>query len=317
MINWRSLLSELRVDWSDRGPNRSAGQITIRCPWCGDADPSRHLAIDEATGQYFCFRNSRHAGKSAPYLLRGLGVNGSLIDTYLTQYGGRSTPVKRQDDQPVRDFHWDRYLPAANNPKMLQYLEERGIARPAEAARIFDLRYAQAGEYAQRILMPIHQPDGKIGFTGRAILPRLTPKYLTHEAVKFGVYVPYLPWYIAEKFKSFVIVEGPFDALKLAWSLMGDSPPEAVVASLLGLALPPARVRSLIELARRSDQVLVALDSDQPVSVAYQIIRELSSHLQCRVVRCPMPGGVKDPGEMQMQELRLWYNQHAQNNAHG
>ena len=304
MINWRSLLSELRVDWSDRGPNRSTGQITIKCPQCGAADPSRHLAINEATGQYYCFRNPQgHSGKSAPYLLRALGVSPSLVVALLNQYGDGKT-AQPSKNYVSTDAGWDRYLPAANNPQILSYLEERGIVRPAEAARIFDLRYAPNGQYAQRVLMPIHQANGKIGFTGRALVPRITPKYLMHESVRSGVYLPHVP----EELDTLVIVEGPFDALKMAWALE-DQP--IVPAALLGLALPETRLKMLVDLAKRAKHVLVALDSDQPVSVVYRIIREIAVYLTCEVVRCPIPSGSKDPGELSMQGVREWLKPYA------
>lgn len=303
MINWRALLGELRVEWSDRGPNRSAGEITIKCPICGRNDPSRHMAINEATGAYYCFRNpGRHSGKSAKFLLARIGVASTAIAPLIMRHSDdRTSQVVERVRGPA---HWERYEPAVRNPRILEYLADRGFDAPSQVALQFDMRFAFAGKYAQRVLLPIDL-DGEVGFTGRALLPHMSPKYLTHESVQHAIYAPILGadderiavaallglaltesriqqiLRLYQKVRTLVIVEGPFDAVKVAW------------ATRLLRGYP----RSL----------LVGLDSDQPVTVVYDLINELAPYVgRDTIIRARLPDWAKDPGELELEECRTW-----------
>jgi len=302
MIHWRNLLSELRVEWSDRGANRSAGEITIKCPMCGHLDPSRHMAINESTGAYYCFRNpQKHSGKSATFLLARLNVPASAIARLITAHS--TGEIAQQVQKVYSPANWDRYEPAVKSPEILGYLKDRGFSEPSVLAQRFDMRYAPNGKYAKRVLLPIEQ-DGKIGFTGRAILPSMTPKYLTHESVQTAIYVPWESVHgvtvaavlglafpparikklvdLAQRTTNLVLVEGPFDAVKVAWS-----------------------VKDLV--ISRGNSILIGLDSDQPVSTVYDVINELAQYLgRARIVRAQLPPTVKDPGELGVAECRTW-----------
>ena len=40
IFNWRELLDEQRIAYIERGANVKRGEVNIRCPFCGAADPS-------------------------------------------------------------------------------------------------------------------------------------------------------------------------------------------------------------------------------------------------------------------------------------
>lgn len=298
MINWRSVLSELRVEWWDRGPNRSIGSISIRCPWCGNADPSHHLSIDESTGAYYCFRRPRdHYGRSAAFLLKALGASASLVDQLVKRREKPRNMEKSAASSLNSVFvNWDRFAPAAENIKMRAYLEERGFDDAARVAQKFDLRYAGYGKWADRLLIPLRENGQVRGFTGRAIRPNLEPKYKMH-APGHLMYVPAIPDFA----QALVVVEGPMDALKIAYAC-----PYLLPVALTGLALSPLRIHRIVEMAERISSVLFVLDNDQPRSVVYSMIDELEAALRRKVQRVSVPGNAKDPGELELKDIRLW-----------
>src|SRR5215831_10266594 len=69
-MQWQQLLDDANVDYVTRGSNTKKGEISIRCPWCGDDDPSHHLGIGEKG--WGCLRNAEHRGKSAITLISAL-----------------------------------------------------------------------------------------------------------------------------------------------------------------------------------------------------------------------------------------------------
>jgi DNA primase len=298
MISWRVVLSDLNVDWSDRGANHSAGSINIKCCWCGAADPSRHLSINEQTGQYYCFRRPRdHYGKSAAYLLRALGASNASIDALLQSNGsGRTARAERPKTYKTISVDWGAYAPAADNPRMLHYLADRGFLDCKSVAQRFDLRAAPFGKWANRLLIPFKDKGRVEGFTGRAIYPHMDPKYKT-EAPGDLIYVPHIP----EHPQALVLVEGPLDALKLAVAC-----PYLLAVSILGLAMHAAKLERIYALAAKTQTILFVLDNDQPRSVVYPMLDELSAAIRKKVDRCAVPGSAKDPGELEIEDIRQW-----------
>jgi hypothetical protein len=64
-LDWRQLLTDNRVPFIERGPNVKRGEINIRCPFCGSADPSYHMGLNLDSGWWSCWRNKdQHSGKS-------------------------------------------------------------------------------------------------------------------------------------------------------------------------------------------------------------------------------------------------------------
>ena len=52
-LKLRSFLDDLNVEYIDSGKNHKAGNINIRCPYCGEEDPSYHLGISYISDFFF------------------------------------------------------------------------------------------------------------------------------------------------------------------------------------------------------------------------------------------------------------------------
>lgn len=307
-VDWRSLLSSIRVAWIDKGRNVSKGNINVKCPFCYD-DPSFHMSIAETREAYFCYREpNRHSGRSFVRLLVKLGQTRDEALKLLNYHRDRSadgrapivSPVLSDLDQIGRG--WARFAPASGNDDMLRYLQGRGFASPRSICDQYDLRYANAGEWARRLLLPLKENAQVIGWTGRSIVSHIQPNYLSRMTA--GQPVIFAADGDKPKANHLLIVEGPLDALKVS---AATKRLPIKTAALNGKYLGPAKMMQLRRLAKDCDKVWLALDNDVAISSVYQTINELSGVMGSkRVSRLKLPQDRKDPGELSIEETVTW-----------
>lgn len=304
-IDWRDLLDSIRVPWRDKGSNVSRGNININCPWCVN-DPSFHLGIAEGKEAYFCYREpNRHSGSNFIRLLIALKQNRVEAFKLLNHYR-RQTDIKVVEktgfnpDQLQRA--WDRFAPAASNQRCLHYLAQRGFPYPKIACEMYDLRVALNGPWTNRLLFPLKKDGSLHAWTGRALLPSMDLRYKTYSLGDLQtVYCPDASKPLAQ---TLVIVEGPLDALKVAYTCH-RSPIR--VAALVGKHLSAAKLLQLRALGAKCDKVLVALDADVSMSAAYQILNEIAQAIRPRkIARAKIPIGYGDPGDIPVGEVLSW-----------
>ena len=86
-MNWIEFIEAYAIDYVTRGPNTKKGEISVRCPWCGDSDPSHHMGISLATDNWGCHRNPQHRGKAPTGLIAALlGCNWHQAKLIAAQY---------------------------------------------------------------------------------------------------------------------------------------------------------------------------------------------------------------------------------------
>lgn len=297
-VNWRSFLTQLRVQFRDRGPNCSSGHINIACPWCGN-DPSMHLRINESNGKYFCLRDPRHGGSSAGWLIAALSRAKGLSpkDTIALVADHRSVRVTYERSyQNFVERDWGMFFSAAESDECLDYLESRGFEHPMHICQIFDLRYARVGQWARRLLFPLRDTDGVVGaWTGRAMR--------THDDMRYFT----LPYNAKEKALFFgdffgptlILVEGPMDAAKINAAAV----PGMTALAMTTSSLDDTRAAAIMQL--RPHQVLVCPDSTAPLGPGWRTA-SLLAWLTRPVRFLRLPTGVKDAGEMSESQIRKW-----------
>jgi hypothetical protein len=300
--DWRSLLSSLSIEWRDRGKNTSRNNITTNCPWCGSADMSGHLKIAEHIDAFHCLRDARHSGTNVIRLLTALGVPriqaNKLYNSHLVT--GPHADAARIPPEP-RDSvkSWHRFQNAAANRTAVNYLDGRGWLDPVSSIQRYDIRYAPAGTWAARILMPVPIYSDVEGWTGRAMFGHMEPKYLTSDTATEGMI--YAPRPCRD---TLFIVEGPLDALKLACATEDDS---VAAVAILGKHVNVEKLGRIRGQAKVAQRIAVSLDSDTAIGEAYTVLREIEQAVPwCTVSRAPLPRPYKDAGEMPMHELRTW-----------
>ncbi len=310
-INWRALFDEIRIQWRDRGPNTSKGNISVCCPWCGN-DPSFHLSVAEAREAYYCYRDpNRHSGRSAISLLIALGVPRADTARLLNRHSTlllqeESIPRDKAAEASSVARSWAHFVPAHTLDKAASYIKARGFPNVEKFCRQFDIRVAEEGTWANRVLIPYYHEGRLDTWTGRALYPHMVPKYLMHQnAHDMGLV--YIPSKLSYPSRKLILVEGQFDALKLAYALPED---EYLVVALGGLFLNASKLLRIIDvLGSRCGHALLALDKGVPLTTVQPIRSELASYLRIAYIgRATLPSHAKDPADLSLPEIPEWVN---------
>jgi len=308
-IDWRGLLDEIGVEWIDRGKNTSSGNVNVKCPWCLN-DPSKHMAIALMKEAYYCYRApNQHSGKRATNLLFKLkNIREPEALRLLRKYlraGDAPLPARLPESIQQQKTAWSRFENAGNSREALDYLSERGFPSARILCEQFDLRYAPNGVWARRLLIPFHHNGEAVSWTARDMTGRLTPKYLTNELSSFAVLCT--PDMIKPKPVIAMVVEGPMDALRIAQATRDA---RVISIALCGKSLGAEKLLQIRQACETCTDVLVAMDSDAPMSDCYQTVAEIQSAVKVeRVGRAKLPLGIKDPGELPPEGVIKWINE--------
>lgn len=242
IFDWLDCVERNGIDHIHRGPNVKRGEINIKCPFCGTADPSHHMGLSLATGFWACWRNVNHRGKSPLRLLVALlripywkaRQLAGLDDDYVDPEGfsaaaarvlRASAPTSISDPAPV--------VRSLRLPAGFELIENRGRSRYhyaylAETRGFGDavddliedylLCYSKTDEQRDRIVLPYIEEGALVAWTGRAIGTTTSIRYKDLEVDLCAVPIKdtlYNHDAAITKGRILVVVEGPFDALKL------------------------------------------------------------------------------------------------------
>jgi hypothetical protein len=212
--------------------------------------------------------------------------------------------------EPETDLHFPKeFKPLLNGSPLAQpfigYLESRGYrtAQIKWLTQNYGLHYATRGLYAHRVIIPIYDRYGDLlSWTARTISSEMQPRYRTLRmksdddgpvaklaANNMVLGLPVL--YGADNPRALVIVEGPFDALKVTAFGQGLG---VYATSLFGLNVYPAQVAELQQLASRFDRFYLLIDEDAELQ-RLKLLQTLSA-VRCIVLK--MPVGADDPGAL-------------------
>jgi hypothetical protein len=308
MIDWRALLNAYRVPWRDHGANCTRGNINITCPFCLD-DPSQHLAVDESTGKYYCWRDGRHSGGNPVFLLerllqcRRIEAQG-VLDHYDDRVKAAPAPAFVAAAASTIARTQQRFAalaPAWQSDWHLDYLRERGFTNPVFVAKRYELRYAAVGSWAARLLLPLYGAANSIvSWSGRALRSDLQPRYLVEK-------YDGMPAYLAGDSSGdrLILVEGPLDALKInaALSLRGVTHTTAV--ALCGTALTSGK--ALILAKRKPRRIEICLDAEVSLAKVQSAVYNLQQCCRSTTIsRRKLPVGVADAAELNEDDAYNW-----------
>lgn len=244
------------------------------CPFCIDrtGDESRHrkLWINVEKGKAYCFR-CEYGSHTLARFFRDLN-GGSLKLVELAIIKGERTPPTTDVKEAVREMLFSSLqdeeelkshkLPSlarrvtqchsqAHFKRAVTYLKGRGILKTLWVR--FDIHFAPAGRYAQRLVFPVYQNSEQVYFTTRAVND--DPRKSLNPENEDGFY---RRTDCLLNFDSVIgaplvaVVEGPFDCMAF---------PHAV--ALLGKTISGRQVRLLEGLMEHgTEEFVVALDSD-------------------------------------------------------
>lgn len=330
-MDWKRFFASHNIPYRDRGRNISAGNIVIKCPWCGASDHGEHLsvALDSKMG-YYCYRDNRHRGKSPVGLIVALlGV--SVEQARSIADGGIDIPadfkarvksllgplvhVERPGLKLPDDFREFKMPLRVSSVRFWNYLLSRGFdkeKRLLNLLRHFNIRYAVNGPFAERIIFPITLDGIIVNWTGRAISKNSDLRYRTLSTDEeksrtselpqaVGPITDYLLWYdecYESDAETLVLVEGPFDAFKV-WYLGYR---EGIVSACFFTNDASDSQMELVELlALRFKRVVLLLDQGayhKALGLKRQRTHNPKAFPGLRIDLVMIPEGIKDPGEL-------------------
>lgn len=316
-MDWVRFFDENLIGYVTRGPNTAKNNISIKCPFCGDEDPSQHMGVSLVSENWGCLRDATHRGKGPKWLVRAI-LNCSFTQAGLivSQYS-HSDPddlesaiqMLKEDEIEVETkeetvcrfpnyFH--SIKPRGSTKKFFDYLTARNFDAK-KVVKNYNLKCSMLGKYKDRIIIPIYVNGELLGWTSRAIgTPKIAPRYLaSSDKVKATV------WNYDELKKGgkrLFIVEGPFDALaidsfaKYYLASFMPVPPVVKATCVFGTEVTIAQIILLRNIMKGFEETYVLFDKGAEGPAG-----ELASWLKCLEVT--LPDGIDDPGELPNEYL--------------
>lgn len=332
-LDWRGLLDEHRIPYIERGANVKRGEVNIRCPFCGSADPSQHMGLNLDTGWYSCWRNRKaHSGKSPLRLLMALlhvpywrareiaGLGDDFIDpegftALAARVLGRAKTEEGQTPSASRFLAFPREFAPLLGRRCRRhrgYLEDRGFDFIDDLAEDYDLQFASAGDWRDRVVIPYKIDRQLVAWTARAIAPSAI-RYRDLEYDECLV-PPKETLYnydaIAKGGKALIIVEGPLDALKI------DHYGHGIGVRAVALSTNSVTDEQAYMLEEAEDQfenkfVMMDMASGLGLVDSMRMRQQLAFIRDLQIARVPY--GLKDAGEMTPKQALRWTEQIASN----
>lgn len=308
------------IEYKTNSPNAGRGEIAIKCPRCGEADPSEHLSINLEGRGWVCRRKCGFRGVSpAPLVRTLLGcsaaeaariVGAPLLPgagDVLAQVEGLIGASATSSPEPARALAEPREFRRfegrrPSERRFVSYLVGRGFEEEfvRRASAEMGLRYCTLGPYAERVIFLVHQEGRLVNWTGRSIFKHARLRYKAHTpdpelAARWSLEPAAcsvegcLLWYddLLAGGPMLMVVEGPMDALKLR--AFGYQ-----VTCLFTNALSRGQVDLLRELAPRFERRFVLLDCGAEAQMLEAVSRLASLGFR----PAWLPRGVKDPGDL-------------------
>lgn len=328
-FDWERLLKEQHVPYVESGPNVKRGEYAIQCPFCGSADPSKHMGISPETGWWSCWRNrAQHSGKSPLRLIMKLlgvpyakareiaGLDASYIDP--EGFDAVAARVMGRDKTVVNPTADRRFLafdpgfveiePRGRTRRVFEYLfHTRGFDLDADVDKLcldYQLK-AGTGRWADRIILPYFMDGKLVTWTGRAIAES-TVRY-RDLSIDESLLAPKETLYNHDAMltpgKALVVVEGPFDVLKL------DFYGKQFGVRAVGLSTNSIKEEQAFLLqsaAGNFPRVIIMLDTKSRLGIVDSMRMKQDLYFIDNLTIEPVPFGAGDAGELHPEQVIAW-----------
>jgi hypothetical protein len=305
-MDWIKFFEDNMIEYVTRGPNTAKGEVSIKCVWCGDEDPSEHLGINLSKGSWGCLRNPEHRGHSTTYLIGTLlrcsqYQARAIVDQYnrsdpdqLGELSLESPPGSGNQAEPEQHPVLRPIEAVGSTSKFWNYLKIRGFD-PDAVIRQYRLQCCLVDRYKDRLIIPLYKRRSLIAWTGRALgAPMIAPRYLSSKRVKETIFNEDD---LMQGGQLLFITEGPFDAMKLDYHGLEQG---VRATCTFGTSIGIEQLVLLNSRRSRFDKTVILFDRDavEPAFIARDWLPS------SRVVVGQLPDGVKDPGELSKEQIQ-------------
>ena len=308
-MNIQQILDWHNIPYILSGKNVQHGNLNIKCPWCGYDDPSEHLGINLKTGYWACWRNQEHRGKRPHRLLmKLLNCSYEQVETLIgtvdrTQIEKKQEKEKSNAPQPKQLEFPKEIKPIGikgSSARFRAYLERRGFNPVQRAIDNYGLCYSTLpGPWKDRLIVPVWIDGRLVTWTGRSIHSNAEIRYRTLSKENSVLSLKDTIWNFdqlnKEPLEHLVLVEGPFDALKLDFY---GKELELRATCTFGLSLKDAQIDLLSALKFKSLSILLDSGTEQQ---ALSIQKQLA-FLRPKILTLPL--GIEDPGNLSKIDIR-------------
>lgn len=334
VMQWERFLQENRIDYVTSGPNVKRGEMNIRCPWCGTADPSHHMGLNPENGWYSCWRRRDiHSGKSPVRLimrlldvsysrareLAGLGndyIDPEGFDAVAARILGKDKNAVKPVAAERRFLEMDRkFAPLTERIRTRRhwnYLYGRGFDRTQRGREEVDLLVEQyglmagvTGVWEDRVIIPFYLDGKLVTWTARAI-GKAFIRYRDLE-LEHSLLGPKETLYnadcINEGGRVLVLQEGPIDVLKV------DFYAKRLGVRSVGLAtnsMSEAQAFMLKMAEGKFERLLVMMDTKSQLGVVDSMRMQQKLAFIGSLGIEPVPFGAGDGGALTGDQVIAW-----------
>jgi DNA primase len=274
-------------------------QLVGDCPWC---EKSGHFYVDSETGNYICFACDQRGNRLVGVVAQIEGISDGEARRYImkhnVEFRRKETPQtllskissleeKTEIHPTVCDLP-PEFVPVYQDGRwsMPVYLKQRGIKR--DTAREWGLGWARRGRYGGRVIIPVMCPAGR-SFTARDATGAQSPRYLNPKGIDHGRLL--IGWNHHPIGGDVVLVEGPFDAIKL-WQ--HGFPAMALMGKVLHIE------QFVMLIAKPTDVSIIIMLDPEEIEAPYKVAEQLVCRFR-DVSIAKLPLGM-DPGDSTREE---------------
>lgn len=331
MFDWIAFLDRQGIEYVASGANVAKNNVNVHCPLCGAGDPSHHLGISLVGPWWGCWRDPAHRGKSVARLIQLLlgcsweqaqriaGESTSLPSDLLGSV--EALLAVSSDPAPLRSLKMpEEFLPFSGKPGERYYRSYLTRRRYTEKqiegiTKNYGLRYCKHGPFRGRIIFPVFYEGKLVTWTGRSIYASDTLRYKTltvdpDRASVLGLepaagnISDFLLWYDELQngsFETLVVVEGPFDALKLR--TLGEKDAGLIATCFFTSAPSRRQIECLYRVLPKFKNRFLLLD-EGTLSKSLALKNEFDGVLSSTDLEVLyLPEHLKDPGEMSKKDF--------------
>jgi DNA primase len=266
---------------------RTGDNLSGPCPIHGGSNPTQ-FRVSVSKNVWNCFSECKHGGNTLDFIARmdnvsihaaalkaieWFGLDPASMSGANEEAEQSPAPVRKRESVPTSHERSPKRAPAAessapNTPLKFRleklerdhpYLAERGLT--LETLVDFGVGYCAKGMMAERIAIPIHNPQGEVvAYAGRFIgdPEEGTPKYKLPQGFRKSLELYNLDRAIKEPAEQpLVVVEGFFSCMK--FHQMGFRK----VVALMGSTLSEAQEELLRKHTSPKTRIVVLLDEDE------------------------------------------------------